>query len=102
MELHPLPGRPDLGLVRQHAEVRSVTSRQLRTISQILDDARRQMEEDDRYSAAYDAWLTGKPVPQLRHPRRSLRQWLTGQRQQPPPAPPPMTETVPVWRGAAG
>jgi hypothetical protein len=25
---------------------------------------------------AYVAWLEGKPVPQLRHPRRTLRQWL--------------------------
>ena len=36
-------------------------------------------------------------MPQLRHPRRTLRQWLTGRQPEPAPSP-PVTEIVPVWR----
>jgi hypothetical protein len=88
MELHPLPPMP---LLQAQGEARAVVNRQPRTITEILQDARRAMELED----AYIAWLEGKPVPQLRHPRRTLRQWLTGRKPEPAP---PMTEIVPVWR----
>ena len=51
---------------------------------------------------AYVAWLEGRPVPQLRHPRRTLRQWLTGRQPEPAPVPPPVSEIVPVWRAVTG
>jgi hypothetical protein len=87
VELHPLPAMP---VLRAQGEARAV-QRGPRTITQILQDARKAMELED----AYIAWLEGKPVPQLRHPRRTLRQWLTGHKPEPAP---PMTEIVPVWR----
>jgi hypothetical protein len=46
---------------------------------------------------AYVACMEGKPVPQLRHPRRTLRQWLMNRPPDPLPMPPPVTEIVPVW-----
>ena len=68
--------------------------RQPRTLTEILQDARKAMELED----AYVAWLEGRPVPQLRHPRRTLRQWLTGRQPEPALVPPPVSEIVPVWR----
>ena len=87
MELYPLPAMP---VLRAQGEARAV-QRGPRTITEILQDARRAMELED----AYIAWLEGKPVPQLRHPRRTLRQWLTGRKPEPAP---PMTEIVTWWR----
>jgi len=87
VELHLLPAMP---VLRAQGEARAV-QRGPRTITEILQDARRAMELED----AYIAWLEGKPVPQLRHPRRTLRQWLTGRKPEPAP---PVTEIVPVWR----
>lgn len=54
---------------------------------QILEDARRAMELED----AYVAWLEGKPVPQLRHRRRSLRARLMNRPPDPVPMSAPMT-----------
>ena len=34
---------------------------------------------------AYVAWLEGKPIPKLRHPRRKLRDWLFGRTPDPAP-----------------
>jgi hypothetical protein len=89
--LEPLPG--SLPVIRAHGEVQAVASKP-RTINEILHNARKAMELED----AYVAWLEGKPVPQLRHPRRTLRMWLRGQWPPPPAMPEPMTEVVPVWR----
>ncbi len=89
VELYPLPSMP---VLRAQGEARAV-QRGPRTIQQILDDARRSMELED----AYVCWLEGKPVPQLRHPRRTLRQWLTGRQPEPVPMT-SVTEIVPVWR----
>ena len=94
MELHPLPPMP---VLRAQGDARAVVNPRPRTIQQILEDARRAMELED----SYVAWLEGRPVPQLRHPRRSLRQWLTGRQPEPAPMPPPVTEVVPVWRAGS-
>jgi hypothetical protein len=83
--------------LRAQGEARAI-QRGPRTITEILQDARRAMELED----AYVAWLEGKPVPQLRHPRRTLRQWLTGRKPEPPAMPPPVTEIALVWRSRPG
>jgi hypothetical protein len=81
MELHPLPRQPDFAAIRDRGQVQAV-ARGPRTISEILTDARRSMELED----AYCAWLTGSPLPpRIRHPRRTLRQWLSGRRPEPAP-----------------
>lgn len=90
MELHPLPPMP---LIAVQGQARAVSSPRPRTITEILQDARRSMELED----AYVAWLEGKPVPQLRHPRRTLRQWLTGRHPEPAPMT-MMSDVIPVWR----
>jgi hypothetical protein len=91
VELHPLPSMP---VLHAQGQARAVV-RGPRTINEILQDARKAMELED----AYVAWLEGRPVPQLRHPRRTLRQWLTGRQPEPAPATTAATEIVPVWRG---
>ena len=78
-------------VLRVQGEARAVVNGGRGPSREILQDARKAMELED----AYIAWLEGKPVPQLRHPRRTLRQWLTGRKPEPAP---PMTEIVPVWR----
>jgi hypothetical protein len=88
VELHPMQ-LPDL--IAQ-GNARAVVNQRPRTITEILQDARRQMEITD----AVEDWLAGRPVPQLRHPRRTLRQWLTGRKPEPALGPPPMTEVV-TW-----
>ena len=96
MELHPLPSMPQL--VAQ-GEARAVVNRRKpaasleEAIQRVLDDGRKAMELED----SYIAWLNGDPVPQLKHPRRTLRQWLSGRRPEPAPV---MTSIEPVWRSA--
>ena len=51
---------------------------------------------------AYIAWLEGKPVPQLRHPRRTLRQWLTGRKPEPARAAADDGDSAGVARGRPG
>jgi hypothetical protein len=84
---------PPMPVLIAQGEARAVVRREPRTIQQILDDARKSMELEDSYCA----WLAGEPVPQLRHPRRTLRQWLTGRRPEPAPAE-PMTSVELIWR----
>lgn len=88
MELHRLPSLPYLAA---HGQARAVVNPRPRTVQQVLDDARRAMDMED----AYQDWLAGRSVPQLRRPRKSLRAWLFGE-----PAVPPnvgVSEVVPVW-----
>jgi hypothetical protein len=91
MEFHPLP---PLDVLRVQGQARAVVNPGPRTIQQVLDDARHAMEIDE----ALEDWMAGRPVKQLRHPRRTLRQWLTGRQPEPAPVPAPVTEIVPVWR----
>jgi hypothetical protein len=88
VELHPLP---PLDVLRVQGQARAVVNPGPRTIQQVLDDARHAMEIEE----ALEDWMAGRPVKQLRHPRRTLRQWLTGRKPEPAPL---MTEIVPVWR----
>jgi hypothetical protein len=93
LQLYPLAPMPQARRISEGEAAAIVRNRQPRTITEILQAQRKAMELED----AYVAWLEGKPVPQFRHPRRTLRGWLFGRR--PAPAfPPPMTEIVPVWR----
>ncbi len=84
---------PPVAELAARGQAQAIVRRQPRTISEILDAARKEMELED----AYVAWLRGEPVPQLPHPRRTLRQWLTGRR--PPVAvTPTMTSQELIWR----
>jgi len=88
MELHPLV--PDLPVLQARGQARAV-SRGPRTVAEILEDGRKAMELED----AYCDWLAGRPVKQLRRPRRTLRQWLFG-RQPEPVAAVVVSEVVPI------
>jgi hypothetical protein len=95
MELHPMPAMPPMRMAQLDGDVRAVVRNQPRTVAEILTDARREMELED----AYVAWLEGKPLPpRIRHPRRTLRMWLTGRGPEPAPLV-CQTEVVPVFRG---
>jgi hypothetical protein len=97
MELHPLPSMPQPRRSISEGEARAIVrNRQPRTVAQILDSARKEMELED----SYIAWMKGEKVPQLRHPRRRLRQWLTGRRPEPLPNS-VMSSVEPVWLDAS-
>ena len=101
MDLHPFPPTVPLSVVRQQDETRAV-NREPRTIQQILTEARLEMEREDALIDGYAAYLRGRPVPTLKHPRRSLRAWLTGRKPEPPPPLPVMTSVEAVWRSEPG
>ena len=97
MELHPWPpGAVPFGALRDRGQVQAIV-RGPRTIEQVLTDARRDMEMEDLYCA----WLKGEPLPpRIRHPRRTLRQWLFGRQPETLPAPNSVMSSVePVWLG---
>jgi hypothetical protein len=77
LQLYPLAPMPQARRISEGEAAAIVRNRQPRTIQQILQDANREMLLED----CYCAWLEGKPLPpEIRHPRRTLRQWLTGRR----------------------
>jgi len=88
VELHPL--LPDLPVLQARGQARAV-SRGPRTVAEILEDGRKAMELED----AYCDWLAGRPVRQLRRPRRKLRDWLFGRKPEPAPAV-LVSEVVPI------
>ena len=95
MELTPLPlSAWNLSALRVQGDARAAVRRAPRTVEQVLHDAWREMT----YEEAFEHWVRGEPVPQLRRPRKTLRMWLRGQRPEPPAMPPPMTAVELIWR----
>jgi hypothetical protein len=92
MELHPLP----LPVLLAQGNARAAVNPRPRTVSEILQAARVQMETEE----ALEDWLAGRPVRQLRHPRRTLRAWLTGRKPEPVPLE-VMSSVEPVWPARA-
>src|SRR5260370_4664086 len=72
---------------------RAVVSPRPRTISEILLAGKARMELEE----AAEDWLAGRPVKQIRRPRRTLRQWLSGGIPEPAPHP-GMTSVEPGLR----